>query len=346
MNPSVTIDLRSDTVTRPTAAMREAMARAEVGDDVLGDDPTVARLEQTIAELLGKEAAVFVPSGTMGNQIALLAHCERGDEVIVGVGAHLAWYETGAGAALAGVQFLSVGSDGTFTADDVLAAIKPAREYHPRTRLVAIENTHNRGGGRVFPQRDVLAVAEVAERQGLALHLDGARLWNASVASGLSPRTLAEPFATVNVAFSKGLGAPVGSALVGSRPLVARARRFRKMLGGGMRQAGVLAAAALYALEHHRERIALDHEHARLLAAELEKAGFGVRAERVETNIVVVDCPGDAEQVARHAAAQGVLVGTLDARRLRLVTHLDVDRAGVLRAARVLAEALRPSERQ
>src|SRR5690606_7946281 len=159
MNPSVTIDLRSDTVTRPTAAMREAMARAEVGDDVLGDDPTVARLEQTIAELLGKEAAVFVPSGTMGNQIALLAHCERGDEVIVGVGAHLAWYETGAGAALAGVQFLSVGSDGTFTADDVLAAIKPAREYHPRTRLVAIENTHNRGGGRVFPQRDVLAVA-------------------------------------------------------------------------------------------------------------------------------------------------------------------------------------------
>jgi len=172
MNPSVTIDLRSDTVTRPTAAMREAMARAEVGDDVLGDDPTVARLEQTIAELLGKEAAVFVPSGTMGNQIALLAHCERGDEVIVGVGAHLAWYETGAGAALAGVQFLSVGSDGTFTADDVLAAIKPAREYHPRTRLVAIENTHNRGGGRVFPQRDVLAVAEVAERHGLALHLD------------------------------------------------------------------------------------------------------------------------------------------------------------------------------
>lgn len=326
--------------------MREAMARAEVGDDVLGDDPTVARLEHTIAELLGKEAAVFMPSGTMSNQVALLTHCERGDEVIVGVGAHLAWYESGAGAALAGVQFQSVGQGGTFTADDVLAAVKPEREYHPRTRLVALENTHNQSGGRVFPQQAVLAIADVAERHGLALHLDGARLWNASVASGLSPRELSEPFATVTVAFSKGLGAPVGSALSGSRALVTRARRFRKMLGGGMRQAGVLAAAALYALEHHRDRIALDHEHARLLAVELEKAGYGVSPEQVETNIVVVECPGGAEPIVERAAAHGVLVGALDARRLRLVTHLDVDREDVLTAARVLAMALDPAERQ
>ncbi len=336
------IDLRSDTVTRPTPPMREAMARAEVGDDVYGEDPTVTRLEHEVASLLGKEAALFVPSGSMGNQIALLVQTRPGDEVIAGEGAHIAWYESGAGAAIAGVQFMSVGQGGTFGAAELRAAVKPLRDYHPRTSLVALENTHNRGGGKLFPERDVAEIALAARELCLGLHLDGARLWNASIASGRSLAELAAPFDTVSVCFSKGLGAPVGSALCSTREAVARARRFRKMLGGGMRQAGILAAAALYALEHHRQRLAQDHEHAALLARELERSGYPLDPAAVETNVVIVRLrAGNAERLAAYAAKSGVLAGALDASTLRLVTHLDVDRRGVLEAARVLGQALK-----
>jgi threonine aldolase len=278
----------------------------------------------------------------MGNQIALLVHTRPGDEVIVGEGAHVAFYESGAGAAIAGVQFMMVGRGGTFGGDDVRANAKPLRDYHPRTSLVALENTHNRGGGKLFPERDAAEVALAARELGLALHLDGARLWNACAASGRSPAELAAAYDTVSVCFSKGLGAPVGSALAGTREAIARARRFRKMLGGGMRQAGVLAAAALYALEHHRERLADDHEHAALIARELARAGYPIDPASVQTNVVIVRLESSrANQIAERAAKSSVLVGPLDQRTLRLVTHLDVDRDGALEAARVLGDAFR-----
>ena len=337
--PSV-LDLRSDTVTRPTAAMREAMARAEVGDDVYGEDPSVLDLEAFVADLVGKEAALFVPSGTMSNQIALLVHCRRGDEVYVGEGAHVCFYESGAGAAWAGVQFVEVGQGGPFGAAELEERIKPLAYYLPRPRLVAVENTHNRAGGRVFPQADVEAIAAVARAHDLALHLDGARLWNAAAATGLAERDLARPFDSVSVCFSKGLGAPVGSALCGPRPFIEEARRFRKMLGGGMRQAGVLAAAARFALEHHRGRIADDHRSAAAFARTL-----GERAPRAvvavpETNIVNVDVPSAAESVAAAARARGLLVGASGPRRLRVVFHLDVASTEVERAATILAAAI------
>ncbi|XYI00828.1 low-specificity L-threonine aldolase [Sorangium sp. So ce1128] len=346
------IDLRSDTVTRPTAAMRAAMAAAEVGDDVYREDPTVRRLEERVAELTGKEAALFVPSGTMGNQIALLCHTQRGDEVIAGEGAHCAFYESGAAPAWSGVQFVFAGRGGLFTAGDVEDAIKPPLYYLPRTRVVAIENTHNRAGGRVFPQDDVLAIARVARAHGLALHLDGARLWNAAVASGRPVAELAAPFDTVSVCFSKGLGAPVGSALCGSADVVRAALRFRKMLGGGMRQAGVLAAAALYALSHHQGRIAEDHEAARAIARALRAVAHRASAgpstepppatiEEPETNILYIDTPGiPAERLVDAARRRGVLVGAAGRSAVRAVTHLDVAPEQVAPAASALAEAL------
>lgn len=329
------IDLRSDTVTRPSREMREAMASAEVGDDVYGEDPTVRELEEEVAALLGKAAALFVPSGTMSNQIALLVQTRPGDEVILGRRAHMAWYESGAGAALAGVQFASVGESGLFSAEDVIAAVKPERDYHPRTRLVALENTHNGAGGRVFAERDVLAIAEAARERKLCLHLDGARLWNAAIASGSEPSRMAEPFDTVSVCFSKGLGAPVGSALLGTRDVIRSARRFRKMLGGGMRQAGVLAAAALYALRHQRARLRLDHEHARLLAESLQdEPELDVNPASIETNIVLVRTRvTPAEELARRLAEVSVLVAPFATHTLRFVTHLDVGRADILEAA-------------
>ncbi|WP_437783551.1 low-specificity L-threonine aldolase [Sorangium sp. So ce1097] len=348
------IDLRSDTVTRPTAAMRAAMAAAEVGDDVYREDPTVRRLEERVAELTGKEAALFVPSGTMGNQIALLCHTQRGDEVIAGEGAHCAFYESGAAPAWSGVQFVFAGRGGLFTAADVEDAIKPPQYYLPRTRVVAIENTHNRAGGRVFPQDDVLAIAAVARAHGLALHLDGARVWNAAVASGRPVDELAAPFDTVSVCFSKGLGAPVGSALCGGADAVRAALRFRKMLGGGMRQAGVLAAAALHALAHHRDRVAEDHEAARAIARALREVAHGAPrgqagtttapgaiVEEPETNIVYIDTPGaPAERLVDAARRRGVLVGAAGRTSVRAVAHLDVAPAQVAPAARALAEAL------
>lgn len=318
------------------------MAQAEVGDDVFGEDPSIRRLEETTAALLEKEAALFVTSGTLSNQIALLLHTRPGDEVILGQGAHIANSESGAGAALSGVQFAAVGSGGLFDAEDVAAAVRPQRDWLPRTRLIALENTHNLGGGRVFPDDQVRRITDLAGRLGLALHLDGARLWNAAVATGLTPAALAREFDTVSVCFSKGLGAPVGSALVGSRELIRAGRRFRKMLGGGMRQGGILAAGALFALEHHRERLAEDHENARLLAGELAGLrGAGVEAQPPETNIVLLRCTkGDAEVLAGSLAQAGVLASAMDRQTLRLVTHLDVSRDDVLEAARRVGRAL------
>ena len=295
-----------------------------------------------MAALLGKEAALFVPSGTMSNQIALLVQTRPGDEVILGRAAHMAFYESGAGAALAGVQFASVGSNGLFTADEMLSAVKPERDYHPRTQLVALENTHNSAGGRVFPERDVLAIAAAARELGLKLHLDGARLWNAAVAMGVEPARLASPFDTVSVCFSKGLGAPVGSALVGSHQVIRAARRFRKMLGGGMRQVGVLAAGALYALRHQRARLELDHDHARLLAASLsELPALETDPSAVETNIVLVRTLDEsAESVAKRLAQVSVLVAPFASHTLRFVTHLDLTREDVLDAAQRIRNAL------
>jgi threonine aldolase len=335
----VLVDLRSDTVTRPSAAMRRVMAEAEVGDDVYGEDPSVRRLEERVAALLGKERALFVPSGTMSNQLALMVHCERGDEVIVGEGSHCAWYESGAGAAWAGVQFAVAGSGGRFVADELRVALKPKNYYFPRSRLCVVENTHNRAGGRVWQLDALSGVTQAAREAGLALHLDGARLWNASVASGVSEARWAAPFDTISVCFSKGLGAPVGSALVGPTALVERAHRLRKMLGGGMRQAGVLAAAAEHALVEQRARLSEDHAAARA-AAELLVDAPGVEVElgSVETNIVNLRlAPAlDADAVIAAARARGVLIGAMDRRTLRLVTHLDAPLPDVLDAARRL----------
>jgi len=336
------IDLRSDTVTRPTPEMRRAMAAAEVGDDVYGEDPSVRALEERVADLLGKERALFVPSGTMSNQIALLVHTRPGDEVVIGEGAHCAWYESGAGAALAGVQFAIAGSGGLFDAGALDAAVKPRAYYHPRTSLVCVENTHNRSGGRLFPLPLVKEVAERARRHELALHLDGARLWNARAATGISEREWAAPFDTVNVCFSKGLGAPVGSALAGSGPLIQAAHRFRKMLGGGMRQAGILASAALFALEHHRERLVEDHRAAHAFAEIVAGArGAKVDLANVETNIVAIRLErAAADSVARSAQAAGVLLNTTGPASLRAVTHLDVSFEQAVLAAHKLAAAI------
>ncbi len=335
------IDLRSDTVTKPTPAMREAMARAEVGDDVYGEDPTVHALEARVAELLGKEAALFVPSGTMGNQLAILGHTRPGDEVYAAEGAHCAWYESGAAGALSGVQIVEVGKDGAFDEAELAAAIKPRAYWCPNPRLVVVENTHNRGGGRVASHEATLRIAGLARREGLGLHLDGARLWNASVACGLSERELAAPFDTVSVCFSKGLGAPVGSAFVSTKERVAAARRHRKMLGGGMRQLGILAAAALHAVEHHRGRLGDDHASARRFADIVQESGRA-SVPPPETNVVMVDLPVAADGIVAALAARGVLLSAFGPSRLRVVTHLDVRLEDLETAARALVDVLPP----
>jgi threonine aldolase len=333
-------DLRSDTLTRPSAGMRAAMASAEVGDDVYGEDPTVIALETRVAQLLGKESALFVPSGTMANQIALLVHTRRGDEVIVGEGTHCMHFEGGAAAAWSGVQFAVVGHGGLFSAEDVLAAIRPKAEHLPQTSLIVVENTHNLGGGRVFPKDECELIGEAARARGLALHMDGARLWNAAVATGVEPKALAAPFDTISVCFSKGLGAPVGSAFVGSHERVRAARRFRKMLGGAMRQSGVLAAAALYALEHNRARLAEDHAAAHGFAERL--VGIpNIELAPVETNIVLIKTANaDAGSIAERAAEQGVLIHAMGPRILRAVTHLDISERDTLQAAELLCSIM------
>ncbi len=335
------VDLRSDTVTRPTPEMRRAMSEAEVGDDIYREDPTARALEERAASLLGKEASLFVPSGTMANQIALMLHCRPGDDVVIPEDAHVRLYESGGASAWAGVQFTEAGSAGRFDVTALDAALHPPDYHCPRTRLVWLENTHNRAGGRVVPQAEVVALAERARALGLLLHLDGARIWNASVATGLSPETLARPFDTVSACFSKGLGAPVGSILAGSKASMTEALRIRKRLGGGMRQVGVLCAAALHALDDYQARLSLDHENASTLAAALSRVdGLACDPARAETNIVIFESSrvAPAELCAR-AKRDGVLVSPFGGTAVRAVTHLDVDRAGVLRAAEVLAAA-------
>ena len=334
------IDLRSDTVTRPTEAMRRAMASAEVGDDVYGEDPTVRALELRVAALLGKDAAVFVPSGTMANQVALLVHTRPGDEVVIADGAHVAWYESGAGAAIAGVQFCVATREVVVDPAALDAAAKPPADWNPRTRLVAFENTHNRGGGRVLPQDLVVATASRARDLGLAVHLDGARLYNASVATGLDLATLAAPADTVSLCLSKGLGAPAGSLLAGSAAHITYARRLRKMLGGAMRQAGVLAAAGLFALDHHAARLAEDHRNARAFAESLVGAR-GLTASKPDTNIVMVDLDDAlpaADAFAARVKEAGALLSPFGPRRLRAVTHLDVSSDDVARAAAIVRD--------
>ena len=331
------IDLRSDTVTRPTPAMRDAMARAELGDDVFGDDPTVNALQAAVAARLGKEAALFVPTGTMSNLCGLMAHCQRGDEYLVGQMAHTYRWEGGGAAVLGSIQPqpLAQQADGSIALADIEAAIKPDDAHFAMTRLLALENTW---GGQVLPQSYVEAACALAHGRGLATHLDGARLFNAAVASGRTPAELAAPFDSVSVCFSKGLGTPAGSALVGSKELIARAHRVRKMLGGGMRQAGVLAAAALHALDHHVERLAEDHAHARLLAEGLQGLD-GVSVTPPQTNIVFVDIvPEKARGLVERLKAGGVLCTGLY--RVRLVTHLDLSRADIERAIPIIRAAL------
>ena len=328
------VDLRSDTVTRPTAAMRRAMADAEVGDDVYGEDPGVNALEERVAELFGHEAGLFVPSGTMGNQIGLRMVCEPGQEVLGDAEAHVVTYEMGAAAAVFGLSTRTVVSEGCrLDADQLIAQVRPRGDWHlTATAAVAVENTHNRGGGLVQPLAELQQLYDWSRGAGVNVHLDGARVFNAHVASGVPLSTYGRLADTASVCLSKGLGAPVGSVLVASAERIAAGRLWRKRLGGGMRQVGVLAAAMQYALDHHVERLAEDHEHARLLAERL-----GVDPATVETNMVVVD-DVEAPMVAEAARAQGVLVGQVSARRIRLVTHLDVDRAAVDHAAKVLAE--------
>jgi threonine aldolase len=334
------IDLRSDTVTKPTPAMREAMARAEVGDDVFGDDPTVKELEGQTAEFLGKEAALFVPSGTMANQLALRGHTQPGDEILVDANAHVYYYEGGAPAALSGVMCRCLnGQRGVFTGADVEAALRPADQHFAPTRLVCVENTHNRGGGKIWSLEQTQHVAAAARKHGLQLHLDGARLWNASVASGIPERDYASHFDTVSVCFSKGLGAPVGSALVGSRGFVERARRFRKMFGGGMRQVGIIAAGALFALRHHRDRLAEDHANAKALASGLAAlSGLEVDPAEVETNMVkfrVRSLP--AQQFVDRVRAQRVLVLPVGPDTIRAVTNLMVSAEDIQAAIAIIA---------
>jgi threonine aldolase len=326
------IDLRSDTVTRPTAGMRKAMADAEVGDDVYAEDPTVRALEERTAELFGHEAAMFVPSGTMGNQIGMRLVAEPGQEVLCDADAHVVTYEMGAAAAIFGLSTRTVVSDrGRLDADALIAQVRPQGDWHlTGTAAIAVENTHNRGFGRVQPLDELQKLWDWSRGAGVAVHLDGARIWNAHAASGVPLSTYGRLADTASVCFSKGLGAPVGSVLVGSAERMAAGRLWRKRLGGGMRQVGVLAAACLYALDHHLPRLGEDHEHARLLASRL-----GVDPASVETNMVVLD-DVNAPVLAEAAKAQGVLVSQVSATRVRLVTHLDVDRAGVEQAATVL----------
>src|SRR3954468_4413301 len=330
------IDLRSDTVTRPTPGMRKAMAEAEVGDDVYGEDPTVNALEERVADLMGHEAALFVPSGTMGNQIGMRLVAEPGQEVLCDADAHVVTYEMGAAAAIFGISTRTVVSDGgRLDADALIAQVRPKGDWHlTSTAAIAVENTHNRGGGIVQPLDQLQKLWTWSREAGVAVHLDGARLFNAHVAAGIDLATYGRLADTASVCLSKGLGAPVGPVLVASAERIAAGRLWRKRLGGGMRQAGVLAAAGLYALDHHLDRLAEDHEHAQLLAKRL-----GVDPATVETNMVVVD-DVPAPAVAEAAKAQGVLVGQVSDRRIRLVTHLDVDDAGIDRAAKVIAQVI------
>jgi threonine aldolase len=340
------LDFRSDTVTRPTAGMRAAMAAAEVGDDVFDEDPTVHRLQDRVAALLGKEAAVFVPSGTMSNLIGVRLHCRPGDELLCEANCHLYFYEQGGYAQINGVAVRAVaGQDGILRPEQVEDLLRPLNAHFPRTRLLCLENTHNRGGGRIQPYETLAAMCRWAHQNGLRTHLDGARLLNAVVATGIAAARWAEHFDTVNVCFSKGLGAPVGSALAGPRDLVREAVRHRKVLGGGMRQAGILAAAALYALDHLVDRLAEDHANAQRLAAGIRRIpSLRLDPDVVDTNILffqIAPALGTAAGFCERLRGEGLLLLSTAPTRIRAVTHLDVTAADVERALEILAWAAR-----
>jgi threonine aldolase len=342
---SVLLDLRSDAVTRPSPAMRAAISAAEVGDDQFNEDPTVNRLQARVAELLGKEAALWLPSGTMANQVALKLFTRPGDDVIVSRESHAVWHETGGAAANAGVQFTEIGSRGVFTLAEFRGALRPrGHSLYPPTTLVEVENTHNRAGGVIFPQDAAQQVCAAAREHGVATYLDGARLWNVAVATGTPPRALAEPFDAVSVALSKGLGAPGGSLLAASRDTIEHAVRYRRMLGGAMRQVGIFAAAGLFALDHHMQRLAEDHANARLIAERLvASTRIVLDLATVQTNIIIfgltAEAP-DAPTVVGRAREHGVLVVPFTARTIRAVTHLDISRAQCVRAADILVRII------
>lgn len=342
------IDLRSDTVTRPTPEMRAAIAAAEVGDDVFGEDPTVNRLQARVAALFGKEAALYVSSGTQSNQLAIKSHTSPGDEIYCEENGHIYNYEAGAPAALSGVQVRPLpGVRGAITAEQIAAALRPPDHHNPQSRLVMLENTHNRAGGAIFPFAEIEKIAALTRKQGLALHLDGARIWNAHVATGIPLLEYGRLFDSISVCLSKGLGAPVGSVLTGTAEFIDRAHRFRKMWGGGMRQAGLLAAAGLYALDHHIERLAIDHRHARQIAETFVKfPPIEVDLEAAQTNIVIVELRKtglNAPDLVVKLKDKGVLCIATAPTRVRLVTHLDVDDAAVAEACEQIETVLRHS---
>lgn len=341
------IDLRSDTLTKPTPAMRKAMAQAEVGDDVYGEDPTVNRLQEMAAGLLGKKAALFVPSGTMANQLAIRLHTQPGQEVIVERTAHIVRYEQGAAGALAGVQLHWVaGERGIIGPEQVEAAIRPNDPYSIKTGLICLENTHNSGGGTIYPLATIERIRAIASAHAIPMHLDGARLFNAVTATTLPPAAYATHFETVSFCLSKGLGAPAGSLLLSNDTgMIERARRFRRMYGGAMRQAGILAAAGIYALEHHIERLKEDHINAKRLARKLQQIpSIMINPQHVDTNIVIFDVIGHRLAPAALVAAlrqEGVLINSLGGNSFRAVTHLDVTTESIDRAYDIFAKLLR-----
>jgi threonine aldolase len=340
------IDLRSDTVTKPTEAMRKAMATAEVGDDVLGEDPTVNQLQDRIASILGKEAGLFVPSGTMANQVAIKTHIQPGDEIIIDQNAHIFYYECGAAAVISGGQFHCLrGEKGILSAEIIDAAIRPEDIHQPPTRLICLENSHNRGGGSIYTLENLAGIAQLAGRHDIRVHLDGARLFNAALAAKTTVKELARQTDSVCVAFSKGLGAPAGSVICGSAEFIEKAIRFRKMLGGGMRQVGILAAACLYGLDNNVERLEVDHQNAKKLAHGLaEIDGIKIDPEQVVTNIVLFDVgytPMDADTFAERLAPAGVLLIPFGPTTLRAVTHLDVTTAEIDKALEVIDQFLK-----
>lgn len=336
------IDLRSDTVTKPSSEMRKAIAEAEVGDDVFRDDPTVLRLEEKVAELFDKEASLFVPSGTMGNQVALKTMSEPGWEILCERDCHIVNYETAGPAIHSSLLVNMIDTEyGVMTAGQIESSIREADIHSPITKIVSIENTHNRHGGTIYPLDEILRIREIADRYGLLMHLDGARIWNAHVATGISFAKWAAPFDSVLVCFSKGLGAPVGSMILGTRDFIEKALRTRKLFGGGMRQAGILAAAGLYAIENNIERLIEDHENAKLLAQGLSRVdGFEIDLSRVQTNIVIVEIAQTGKtpaEIVETLKEHGVLAVPFGRTRLRFVTHLDVTRADCQRAVEIIS---------
>ena len=337
------IDLRSDTVTRPTNEMRAAIAAADVNDDVIDVDPTCDRLQKLTAEILGKEAALFMPSGSMTNQVGVRIHCKPGDEFICEAGCHIYNYEQGAFAQLSGVVAKTVeGKAGVLHIDQLRGLIRPENDHLVRTRLVCLENTHNRGAGKIQPHENVVAICDWAHEAGLATHLDGARLWNAAAATGISEAEWCQHFDTVSVCYSKGLGAPVGSALAGPKDMIKEARRHRKLFGGAMRQDGIIAAGALFALENNRQRLGEDHANAQIIAeAVRSSAGLSLQPDTVETNIVIFRVEpklGSAAEFAAELKTQNILALSISPQQVRMVTHLDVTEAQCRQAAQIIRQ--------